>query len=361
MLLLSGVVAADSFTAMDDHLAWRVPLDLGLGLAAFAAVHLRRRWPLPVALVTLALSAVSACAAGPALLAIVSVSTRRRSRELAAVAVGNVVAAVAFWELVPRSSTEPFWVDVTFTVVLTVGVIGWGMYIGSRRELMWTLRQRAERAEAERDLRIGKARADERARIAREMHDVLAHRISQVSMHAGALAYRTDLDADALRAGIAEVQTTANEALNDLRGVLGVLRDPGTGDVAHAPQPTYQDVPALVADAQRAGAHVALVDHLAEAPAPAVGRTLYRIVQEGITNARKHAPGARLTVDVRGDAATGIDVTIRNPLGLGPPAAPGAGLGLVGLVERVELAGGRCSHGVRDGSFVLEAWLPWRS
>ena len=110
------------------------------------------------------------------------------------------------------------------TVVVTLAALGWGMYIGSRRELLWTLRQRAERAEAERDLRVGKAQSDERARLAREMHDVLAHRISQVSMHAGALSFRTDLDAVALRSGIAEVQSTANEALTDLRNVLGVSR-----------------------------------------------------------------------------------------------------------------------------------------
>src|SRR5690606_4522218 len=138
---------------------------------------------------------------------------------------------------------------------------------------------------AERDLRVGKAQSDERARIAREMHDVLAHRISQVSMHAGALAFRTDLDADALRAGIAEVQAKANDALTDLRGVLGVLRDPDTGTIAHRPQPTYDDLPALVADARSAGARLELDDRLEARPLPAaLGRTLYRIVQEGITN-----------------------------------------------------------------------------
>ena len=91
----------------------------------------------------------------------------------------------------------------------------------------------------------------------------------------------------------------------------------------------------------------------------AVGRTLYRIVQEGMTNARKHAPGSRLTIQVSGSPEGGVDIRLRNPIGFGPSAAPGAGLGLVGLTERAELAGGRLEHR-RDGqTFLLHAWIPW--
>ena len=109
------------------------------------------------------------------------------------------------------------------------------MYIGSRRELLWTLRNRAETAEAEQELRVSQARSNERARIAREMHDVLAHRISQISMHAGALSFRDDLTADEMRDSAAVIQEKAHEALTDLRGVLGVLRDDGSGRVGEAP------------------------------------------------------------------------------------------------------------------------------
>ena len=136
------------------------------------------------------------------------------------------------------------------------------MYIGSRRELIWTLRQRAERAEAEQELRMAQARGTERSRIAREMHDVLAHRISQISLQAGALGFRSDLDADELRANATVIRDLANEALTDLRGVLGVLRDPGTGELAHAPQPTWSDLPSLVDQAREAGLHVVLSDRL---------------------------------------------------------------------------------------------------
>jgi signal transduction histidine kinase len=235
------------------------------------------------------------------------------------------------------------------------------MYVGSRRELVWTLRQRAERAEAEQGLRVAQARSNERARIAREMHDVLAHRISQISMHAGALAFREDLTAAEMRTSAQVIQEKAHEALTDLRGVLGVLRD-DAGDLLDAPQPTYDDLPRLVDDARDAGLDLEYVDLLdgntREVP-DAVGRTLYRIAQEGITNVRKHAPGARLSIRVSGSPDDGIDIRLCNPVGFGSTATPGSGLGLVGLTERAELRGGRIEHH-RDGStFVLHGWIPW--
>lgn len=363
MLVASGVAVLDRLVVSPWPWPWwRLALDLACGVVAYVAVHFRRRHPVPVAGAVIALSAVSSIAAGPAMLATVSLATRRVYGQLAMLMVLNVGAALVYHTIVQPAPDEPLWVVMIFSGVVNLAAVGWGMYIGSRRELLWTLRQRAERAEAERDLRAGMARADERARIAREMHDVLAHRISQVSMHAGALGFRGDLDADALRAGIAEVQAKANEALTDLRGVLGVLRDRETGEVTHHPQPTYDDVPRLVDDARAAGARVKLEDRISAGPVPpALGRTLYRVVQEGITNANKHAPGALLTVEVAGHPDDGVEVVLRNPVGLGPPAAPGAGLGLVGLAERVELAGGMFTHGREGGSFLVRASLPWSS
>ena len=256
---------------------------------------------------------------------------------------------------------DPWWVDLIVNVVVTAGILGWGLYIGSRRELIWTLEQRAERAEGEQELRVSQARGNERARIAREMHDVLAHRISQISMHAGALGFRSDLDADELRANATVIRDLANDALTDLRGVLGVLRDPETGELAGAPQPTWADLPALVDQAREAGLHVEVSDRLpdGEAVPDVVGRTLYRIVQEGITNAGKHAPGAVLRIEVSGSPVDGVDIVLRNPLGFGPSRTPGSGLGLIGLTERAELRGGRLDAR-RDGQqFVLRGWIPW--
>jgi signal transduction histidine kinase len=361
---LVGVVAISTaaLSGVEDRTSdWLVP-DAALGLFSLVLVYFRRRWPLPVALVTAAASAVSAFAAGPAVLAAVSVATRRIYWQVLVVGIASVTAGQTFVSVRQGTGEDsPVWLDLLVNVVVTAAVLGWGLYIGSRRELIWTLQQRAERAEAEQELRVAQARGNERARIAREMHDVLAHRISQISLHAGALGFRSDLDADELRANATVIRDLANHALTDLRGVLGVLRDPRTGEPANTPQPTWADLPVLVEQAREAGLHVELSDRLAPAePLPdVVGRTLYRIVQEGITNAGKHAPGAVVRIEVTGSPEDGIDMLLRNPLGFGPSRTPGSGLGLVGLTERAELRGGRL-EGRREGQqFVLRGWIPW--
>ncbi|MCW2796896.1 histidine kinase [Nocardioides sp.] len=336
-------------------------LDVALGVTAFVLVRYRRRWPLAIALVIAALSAFSAIAAGPAVLAAVSLATGRRYWQLALVGAVNMVAGQTLVEI-QAGNGEPAWLTLLVNAVFTIAVLGWGMYIGSRRELIWTLRHRAERAEEEQEFRVSQARSNERARIAREMHDVLAHRISQISMHAGALGFREDLSADEMRASASVIQEKAHEALTDLRGVLGVLRDDQTGELVTAPQPTYADLPLLVGEAGSSGLRVDYHDLLEPSGQPVpdvVGRTIYRIVQEGITNARKHAPGSLLTIEVSGSPDDGVDIVLRNPVGFGISETPGAGLGLVGLSERAELRGGRLEHG-RDGSvFVLHGWIPW--
>jgi signal transduction histidine kinase len=336
-------------------------LDIALGIPCIVLVFFRRRWPFAVAVITAVLSTVSSLGAGPATLALVSLATRRRWVEIVPVAVLSMIGAQVFTKVQPASDSEPEWLTFTTNIVFISALTAWGMYIGSRRELLYTLRHRAERAEAEQELRVGQARGNERARIAREMHDVLAHRISQISLHAGALAFRQDLGADEMRSSAAVIQEKAHEALTDLRGVLGVLRDDHTGELLDRPLPTYADLPGLVDQARESGLHIDYVDRLdpAESVPDVVGRTLYRIIQEGITNARKHAPGALLTVEVGGCPEQGIDFLLRNPLGFGPSSTPGAGLGLIGLSERAELRGGRLEHR-RDGrSFVVKGWIPW--
>jgi signal transduction histidine kinase len=360
--VISGFVWAEAFQGQWEDYRWWWWLDLLAGIAAFGLVLLRRRHPLAIAVGLSALALVSGVAAGPATLASVSLATRQRLDHIVLVSVVGIVASQGYVDLTPGGSEDPFWLSFTFNVIITVAIMGWGSYIGSRRQWSWQMRMRAERAEAEQDLRAREAQATERQRIAREMHDVLAHRISQISMHAGALAYRTDLDAGALRRGTADIQTTANAALNDLREVLGVLRDDAGVGLEH-PQPTYADVPALVADAQASGMNVAwhdlLRDDAASLPAT-VGRTIYRIVQEGITNARKHAPGALLTVEVSGAPGQGVDLLLANPVGFGS-RVPGSGVGLIGLSERAGLGGGRLEHRQEGGMFVLRGWLPWQT
>ena len=358
-LVLSGVVWSG---AVVDQWRDAPPLfwiDLVVGVVAFVLVFYRRRWPLVIALSLSALTIVSGVAAGPATLASISLATRQEFRRIVLVGVVGIIASQGYadWQ---TDGTEPAWLTFGFNVAITIGMMGWGMYIGSRRELLWTLRARAERAEAEQEMRVARARSTERARIAREMHDVLAHRISQISVLAGALGFREDLTPQAMRDGAQMIQERSREALEDLRAVLGVLRDDLTGEVLDRPQPTYADLPTLVAEARGAGLTVDFEDQVSEGAVPEVlGRTVYRIVQEGMTNAQKHAPGSRLSVCITGSPGAGLEVVLRNPVGFARSTAPGSGLGLVGLSERADLHGGRLDYHREGATWVLRGWIPW--
>lgn len=333
-------------------------LDLGVGLLAYVAVAFRRRNPLAFALLINAAAAFSGLAAGPAVLAAVSLASRRVYREIALVGVVSFSAGITFTQVQPQQHQDSWWLDLVVNLVATVAILGWGLYIGSRRELIARLHAEVAEAAADQERRADQARTAERSRIAREMHDVLAHRISQISMQANAIMFRDDLAAEQIREHVAVIQGNATEALADLRSVLGVLRDPSSGTPLDRPQPTFADLTGLVDEEISAGASVTLrTDVDGEVPELA-GRTAYRIVQEALTNARKHAPGATVQVDVSGSPADGLTLVIRNPLGFSS-RTPGAGLGLVGLRERAELAGGRLDAGRELSAWVIRGWIPW--
>jgi signal transduction histidine kinase len=345
-----------------------VAVDAVLGLAAFVLVFFRRRWPVPVAVATTLASGVSGLAAGPALLALVSLATRRRWREIVPVALLGLLSGVAYaltWPgaVIAGGGTWDVLFQAGIGVPFTAAFVAWGLYVGSRRELLWTLRDRAQRAEEEQATRVAQARTAERTRIAREMHDVLAHRISLVTMHADAMVFRTDLDAEQLRTSAEVIQESSHRALVELREVLGVLREDAGDAAPERPQPGARDVPAMVQELVADGVRVdARLEADLDGVPDTTGRTLYRVVQEGLTNARKHAPHSRVALTVTGRPGTGLDVEVSNPLGPGDrSSAPDSGLGLVGLAERATLAGGRIEHGTVEGRFVLSAWLPWPS
>lgn len=358
--LLSFTVWSNSAADEWHHQRWLFWVEIGLGLAAYVLVFWRRRWPTAVALATACMASISGIAAGPASLAAVSLATLRRPWPILAVAATTMAGGVVYAEVAPDQDIDPIWLGPLLNAVFTAGMLGWGMYIGSRRELLAALHQRALRAEAEQALRTQQAQISERGRIAREMHDVLAHRISQISMQAGALTFRDDLEADALRTGVGEIQDNANAALADLRSVLGVLRG-DTPAGLDRPLPTYADLGELVQEATASGMQIGWYDALVGEPPKTAGRTLYRLIQEGITNARKHAPGARLTIELSGDEHLGITLELRNPIGFAAPrpAVPGAGVGLIGMAERVALRGGTLEHSSGRERFVLKVWLPW--
>ena len=359
--LLWLVVAQDQWQSART-LFWG---DLALGVASLAAMQFRRRWPLAVTVLTVAATAVSVSAIGPWIVCQVSLSARRRWREILPTAALSVLAGQASLAVQPNR-TMSWYVNLLFCVLAAAVYVAIGLYLGARRDLIASLHDRAERAEREQALQISTARAGERTRIAREMHDVLAHRMSLVAVHAGALAYRTDLSAAETRETAAIIQANSQRALADLREILGLLRDTERGiDVTHhRPQPTLADLDSLLDDERAAGAHVTLRSDLEDLDAlpESIGRSAFRIVQEGLTNARKHAPHALVTVELTGHPGNGLDLSVRNPVRVGGElnGKDGAGFGLVGLAERAAASHGRIEHGLtRNGDFVLRAWLPW--
>ncbi|MDT3396437.1 histidine kinase [Streptomyces sp. B1866] len=368
-VLTSGDVVSDPSVSPAELAADQVT-----GAVACAALWLRRRWPVSLSLVLLPVSTVSHFVAGPLLVALFTVAVHR-SFQTAAVVGGLAAAAAVAGGVVRPDPGLTYTMSVLIGTVLYGGAIGWGMFVRSRRLLLRSLRERALRAEAEAALRAEHAQRLTRERIAREMHDVLAHRLSLLSVHAGALEYRTDAPPEDVARAASVIRDSAHQALQDLREVIGVLRAPSgeagaeDGDGAPGaparPQPTLADLPRLVAESREAGMRVALRGTAADARGVpgSTGRTAYRIVQEGLTNARKHAPGAEVTVTAAGAAGEGLMVEVRNPLPAreaAPSPIPGAGQGLTGLAERAVLAGGRLECGPsEDGEFRLYAWLPW--
>ncbi|MGI5336920.1 sensor histidine kinase [Streptomyces sp. CA-181903] len=404
-LLAAAFSVATAEDALDGRRLSEAALlaDQLAGGLACAALFLRRRWPVQVAVALVVTGAFSHFAAGPIMVALFTVAAHRPPRVTGWVAAFTALP-LPFFLLGRPALDEPGTASAFTYFALVAGAFGWGLYVRSRGRLVAGLRERADRAAEE-------ARRQVREEIAREMHDVLAHRLSLLSVHAGALEFRPDAPAEDVRRASGIIRDAAYQALEDLREIIGVLRLPA-GDAPDRPQPTLDDIPRLVEESREAGMRVeaevrAAADTSAGGPPAAVtGRTAYRIVQEGLTNARKHAPGADVTVTVEGGPDTGLVVEVRNavpvpaPAGVltggvlaggvltgggltggvlaggvppaggapgaglpraGAPGAglPGAGQGLTGLAERARLADGRLEHGCSDGEFRLRAWLPW--
>ncbi|MFE7799147.1 sensor histidine kinase [Nocardia sp. NPDC057440] len=349
---------------------WLMVADPIIGVLCLALVTLRRRYPVMVAVTTTVASAVSTSASGPAALAQCSLATRRRFVEIIPLTVGNVLAGLTITALYPSLSPDntgspSLWSTLIFLIVAAAGIVAIGLAAGARREVMWSLQQRAEIAEREQLARAAEARILERHRIAREMHDVLAHRISLVAMQAGVLSYRTDLAADHVVTIAKTIADNSRQALEELRDVLGVLRadDLTATDPPEPPQPSLATLPTLIADARVSGMAVTLTDSTAGEPPVTSARTAYRIVQEGLTNVGKHAPGATVWVGVDGTEGQGLTVTVLDSGATRPAgSAPASGYGLLGLAERAELVGGTLSFGPDgDGGFRLRATLPWHT
>jgi signal transduction histidine kinase len=342
---------------------WLIWVDFAFATVVAVGLWWRRgRWLLPLTAFCLVYMVFSVAGAIAILIVLFSVAVHRRFTDLAIVAV--LMTGLGALGLVVRPEENRVYAEsVGWTTAVFIITALVGMVIRARRQLVVSLRDRAERAEAEQQLRVAQARALERNRIAREMHDVLAHRISLLSLHAGALEVKPDATAEQVTAAAGVIRASAHQALQDLREVIGVLREDQPVDSPERPQPTLGQLPALADESRSAGVKVRLEVSIGTATVPdGTGRTAYRIVQEGLTNARKHAPGAAVRVAVAGAAGDGLTIDIRNPWPIAGPAVPipGTGTGLIGLAERTTLAGGRLSHGrTPQNEFALTAWLPW--
>jgi signal transduction histidine kinase len=330
--------------------------------AAMACLALwwRRRWPLGVGLAMQAILIVSP-AAGPAgAVTLYSVAAYRRWQLAFLVAAVQVALLPLAHAIQPQStSLAVYYIGETLGPAV---IVAWGMF---RRTRLQAQRECARRADAEEQLRIEQVRYGERTRIAREMHDVLAHRISLLSLHAGALEFRPDAPPEEVARAAGVIRASAHQALEDLRAVIGVLRDGSDDPGPEPPQPTLTALPGMLEESRAAGMRirdeVGLPD-LAAVP-DAIGRHALRIVQEALTNARKHATAAPVELHLDGAPGRGLTIEVRNPvpaLATAEPEIPGTGSGLLGLAERAALSGGRLEHGPDEhGQFRLHAWLPW--
>ncbi len=360
-LVVGTLVYADAHNHTDLP-EWFAALDGLVGVAACFSLWMRRRWPFGLALVLTLLSIVFSGVGGAAAIALFTVAVHEPFRRAAPIAVLGAVLQPLYIAIY-SSSSDPYLVALVLSWLVIGVVLVWGMFVRSRRQLVLSLRDRAERAETEQQLRVEQARQAERARIAREMHDVLAHRISLLSLHAGALEFRPDAPPEEVARAAGVIRASAHSALEDLRAVIGVLRE-APGDAPEPPQPTLADLAALIEESRGAGMRVTFSSPDALSPPDSLGRNAYRIVQEGLTNARKHARGSTVDVVVSGGAQDGLEIEIRNRLPVGAVAAasgiPGAGTGIIGLAERASLAGGRLEHGRTEaGDYRLWVWLPW--
>jgi signal transduction histidine kinase len=379
---MDTLVGGSWWPAHPGPLAWVM---LGLQAAACASLALRRRAPfVAVAILggfTLVLSllispggaltpaspwsvwapyATTLVAYSP-----ISCGGARENRRTAFIAIGLLTIVVA-------RPWQPSLTIIAVAVLRTAVGPLLALYFDARRRLVQALTERAERAERERHLLAEQARAEERTRLAGEMHDVVTHRVSLMVLQAGAL--RMTAPDEATRTAAEDLRAAGCQALDELRDLVGILRTApedapdGAADGAGAAA-AGAGLATLIAESTAVGTPAELVETGDPALAsPVVGRTAYRIVREALTNVRKHAPGAQVTVHVD-YGADGVRLSVRNTPPARVPAAAamdssalastGSGLGISSLRQRVELVRGTLHAGHSpDGGFCLEATLP---
>jgi signal transduction histidine kinase len=354
-VVLLSLAAVDAIPSWSGPPAW--DRDWVLSGIAVAGLLLRRRYSVVSWLLCLPGVIWGYVLVAP-LIAEYSVAGQVRRRwVLALVVPGSFAAQAAAAQVAGYAGPNlAFLQNLVYAAIFAVGPAALALLVRARHELAAQLRELTESRQSERVLLAGSVLAEERARLAREMHDVVSHQVSLIALQAGAL--RVTTDSPATRETAATIRALAVRTLDELRVMIGVLR--GGQEAELAPPPLLADVPRLVADC---GLPATLDSDLPQDRnwPDAVQRAAYRTVQEGLTNARKHAPGAPICVRLRVSGSL-LLVQVRNdpPPGSPTPAArlgvelPDGGHGLVGLRERAELLGGQLRAArTDDGGFDL--------
>lgn len=401
ILTSSMALTANSWAFAEGELNDTGLVTVLLLFLVWALVFIRRRWPWGPFIAGALLTA----AWGDALLLLIAVfhlvirAPRRQAITASAVGTGLVVFATVRMCLAPPEY-NPFSIfflpdpaqvsGIEATIppddshlairIITVAacLIGLGAALGVGALLRRTKRMRAVESVAQREalrnesLTAEIARQSERELLARELHDTLSHRLSVISLHSGALEVGAQTDPEVASTASA-LRQEARASLADLRHLVGDVREGNLSDPRPQQEPsappsraTMTALPQLIASVQSTGTHVRplIIIQDVESCPPALDRTVYRIVQEALTNAMKHAPGSPVTVDIAVSAAGGVQISVTNPLIRTPDAlepqlaSTGSGAGLVGIRERTDMFGGEASIGVRGEEFHVVVSFP---
>ncbi|WP_335937464.1 sensor histidine kinase [Streptomyces sp. PTD5-9] len=365
-LFVMSVLAASIVPhAREFSLRWTGVLLAGIGCAALLW---RRRHPVGVLAVAVGCGMAfqmlgfrdSPLVISPVLVSVYTVAAltdRRVTWTVAPLSAAILVGTAVICD--PRSWLAP---DNAAMLAWTALPAAVGDGVRSRRAYVAAVEERAEHAERTREQEAQQRVAAERVRIARELHDIVAHHIALINAQAGVAVHLVERRPEKILAALEDIRDTSRSALDELRVTVGLLRQSGDPVTPRDPMPGLARVPALLASFERAGLTVSHTRHgVAEPLAPAVDLAAYRIVQEALTNVHKHA-GAdharlylhyrpeRLTITVENDGRTGAN-----------PTCKGTGHGLIGMRERASTVGGRLYAGVRpEGGFTVTAELPLR-
>jgi signal transduction histidine kinase len=366
LLLAMGVTLKIAAEAPDPEGAnGPVWADVLITLAFIGPLFFRRRWPMAAPLVSVVVvGATSFIDAGfldnnfAAFLVALGISAwfgmrpDRRQALLGWAALQVTSAVITYNDPHTQSTGDYIWSLITFSVAWIIGFA-----LGQRLRETDVTKRLAEQAELEREEQARLAVAEERARIARELHDVVGHSVSVMTVQASAVRRLLEPDQDREREALLVVEQTGREALAEMRRMVGVLRRPEEAP-ALAPQPSLEHLDQLLANTREAGLPVELrIEGTPTELPPALDTTAYRIVQEALTNAVKHANADRAEVLIRYGNGT-VELVVSDD-GRGNGDGGGSGHGLVGMRERVSVYGGELEAGPQaGGGFRLRATLP---